>query len=272
MRLAWLAVVGFVLVALPASAQTPPPEPRLPPPGYPVAYVDRPLVLPRRGLAIELATMGFPSGPPSPSTGSRDVGLRETVAGSVGIVRRLAASFAVPFGLVPDASVGGPTLSLRLRLVPRTAELGFDTSVTLPVASGQSVALGLGLPFQVHVEGRALVRLDPRYTVFFADARYHQVGARLSLDVRLGRRGDVGVAAGLYGGGSHATSATFQVPFELRGGGTVAPGRLPRLDVFGTFGFPHLLFATSRGASVVRSDWYVLLQLRLFFLERADAP
>ncbi|MFO0695730.1 MAG: hypothetical protein U0230_19370 [Polyangiales bacterium] len=272
MRLAWLAVAVLVLVGGRASAQEGGPRPRIPPPGYPVAYVDRPLVLPRGGLALSLDTMGFPTGARSPSTGARDVGLDEILGGSVGLVRRVAASFAVPFHVLPDGGVGGPTFSLRVRLVPRTVELGLDTSLTVPSTSSQSVALGLGLPLQAHLAGRALVRLDPRYTVFFAERTYHQVGARLAVDVRLGRRGDVGLAAGLYGGGSSATSPTYQLPFELRGGGTVAPGRLPRLDVFGTFGFPHLLYVTSAGAFVVRQDWYLLVQLRLFFLARADAP
>lgn len=234
---------------------------------YPNAYVDRSLTL-AEGVLSPLASLSISHATPAAGTGEA-LSLGGDVAMDYGIVDWLeVGADLAPVSLWPSAAYFDPSLRATARFLSGGIEMGFRVTGWLPVRSGESFALGLGLPVLIHLMGYGRLDLTPTFRFDFTDPIVATFAVPAALAFNLGQYVFVGASSGVFFRLDRPDSS-LGVPLGFFAGGTAMGESGPIVDVTGRFTWPSLYrsWISPAGTASHTEDtdaWVVSLDARFY--------
>jgi hypothetical protein len=234
---------------------------------YANAYVDRPLTL-AEGVLSPYASLGLAHQTPGTGAGE-SLSLVGDVAMDYGIVDWLeVGADLAPVSLWPSAAYFDPSLRATARFLSGGIEMGFRVTGWIPVRSGESFALGLGLPVRIHLMGYGRLDLTPTFLFDFGDPIVARFSVPAALAFNLGQYVFVGASSGVSFRLDRPDSS-LAVPLGFFAGGTAMGESGPIVDVRGGFGWPSLyrswISPAGTASHTVDTDaWVVSLDARFY--------
>lgn len=237
---------------------------------YPLRVTQRPLTIPQRTVRIDAGFHANRYEACFTVLGSRSCSGATTthlnLGGAFGILDDLeVGATLIPLRLTDDFAFTNPSLYGRYRFM-RTdqMQLAADLSLTIPVQSGSSFGMSVGVPAWFYLNEGFQIQTGLYYQATFSDPVSHGLWVPAVFNINVMDNLHVGIRTGLSLPFQN-TGDTLSLPLGVEVGYALAgANNRPLVDIVPYFNFPQFLVPGSSGDVIGSGYWSTGVNARVY--------